>query len=188
MSSLPVIETTRLVLHLPGPEAAEAALAYVTENRVHLAPWEPTPGADFFTVEYWRSRLQRNQDELREDRGLRLMLRRREDPDGAILGVANFSQFWRGPFQACYLGYSLAAAEQGKGLMVEALRPAIRHVFDELAFHRIMANHMPENERSRRLLSRLGFTVEGFARQYLHIDGAWRDHVLTSLTNPRWEA
>ncbi|MBC7910537.1 MAG: alanine acetyltransferase, partial [Pyrinomonadaceae bacterium] len=30
-----------------------------------------------------------------------------------------------------------------------------------------------------------GFTVEGYARDYLLIDGEWRDHVLTSLTNTK---
>jgi ribosomal-protein-alanine N-acetyltransferase len=48
-----------------------------------------------------------------------------------------------------------------------------------------MANFRPENDRSRRLLQRLGFVEEGFARNYLFIDGAWRDHVLTSLDPSR---
>ena len=43
---------------------------------------------------------------------------------------------------------------------------------------------MPENTRSGRLLARLGFVREGYSRRYLFINGAWRDHVLTSLTNP----
>jgi ribosomal-protein-alanine N-acetyltransferase len=46
-----------------------------------------------------------------------------------------------------------------------------------------MANYMPANERSGKLLKRLGFTVEGYARDYLFIAGAWQDHVLTSLAN-----
>jgi ribosomal-protein-alanine N-acetyltransferase len=50
-----------------------------------------------------------------------------------------------------------------------------------------MANYRPENERSARVLERLGFEREGLAREYLFIDGAWRDHVLTSLLNPRYE-
>jgi ribosomal-protein-alanine N-acetyltransferase len=50
-----------------------------------------------------------------------------------------------------------------------------------------MANFRPENERSRRLLERLGFVEEGLARNYLFIDGAWRDHVLTSLTHPAYQ-
>lgn len=41
---------------------------------------------------------------------------------------------------------------------------------------------------SARLLERLGFVKEGYAREYLHIDGAWRDHVLTARTNPGFDA
>ena len=50
-----------------------------------------------------------------------------------------------------------------------------------------MANYRPENDRSRKLLERLGFVREGLARDYLFIDGAWRDHVLTALTNPGFD-
>lgn len=48
-----------------------------------------------------------------------------------------------------------------------------------------MANYMPANARSAAVLQRLGFTIEGTARDYLFLAGAWQDHVLTSLTNPR---
>jgi ribosomal-protein-alanine N-acetyltransferase len=37
--------------------------------------------------------------------------------------------------------------------------------------------------RSGRLLRALGFVVEGYARDYLQINGRWEDHILTSLTN-----
>ena len=71
--------------------------------------------------------------------------------------------------------------------MREALLATNNFMFDVMRMHRIMANHRPENERSARLLQRLGFTREGLARDYLYIDGAWRDHVLTSLVNPRYD-
>ena len=71
--------------------------------------------------------------------------------------------------------------------MEEALRAANAFVFDAMRMHRVMANYRPENERSRRLLERLGFEREGLARNYLFIDGAWRDHVLTSLTHPGYD-
>jgi len=51
--------------------------------------------------------------------------------------------------------------------------------------HRIHANYMPHNRRSGAVLRRLGFVVDGFARDYLQINGRWEDHVLTSLINPR---
>ncbi|MEM9194984.1 MAG: GNAT family N-acetyltransferase, partial [Myxococcota bacterium] len=80
------------------------------------------------------------------------------------------------------------ALRNGQGLMYEALARAIGFAFEELRLHRVMANHRPENRRSARLLERLGFHNEGFARDYLLIDGKWRDHILTALTNPAWTA
>jgi hypothetical protein len=39
----------------------------------------------------------------------------------------------------------------------------------------------------RPLLERLGFASEGLAKDYLFIDGAWRDHVLTARLNPAFD-
>ncbi|MGH9831222.1 MAG: GNAT family N-acetyltransferase, partial [Blastocatellia bacterium] len=39
------------------------------------------------------------------------------------------------------------------------------------------------NSRSGKLLRRLNFVVEGYARDYLCIAGKWEDHIMTSLTN-----
>ena len=82
----------------------------------------------------------------------------------------------------------MAEAEQGKGYMTEGLKSAIDYVFQELNLHRVMANYMPHNQRSGNVLKRLGFVVEGYARDYLLINGKWQDHILTSLTNPHWQA
>jgi ribosomal-protein-alanine N-acetyltransferase len=54
--------------------------------------------------------------------------------------------------------------------------------------HRIMASYMPRNARSEAVLERLGFQKEGFAKDYLLINGKWEDHNLTSLVNPDWTA
>ncbi|PIQ43755.1 MAG: hypothetical protein COV52_04750 [Gammaproteobacteria bacterium CG11_big_fil_rev_8_21_14_0_20_46_22] len=67
--------------------------------------------------------------------------------------------------------------------MSEALRAVIAFVFEEQKLHRLMANYRPENKRSEAVLSNLGFEKEGFAKAYLYLDGAWRDHVLTALVN-----
>jgi len=50
--------------------------------------------------------------------------------------------------------------------------------FGTLKLHRIEAACIPANVASVRLLERTGFKREGFARQYLCIDGAWQDHLL----------
>jgi ribosomal-protein-alanine N-acetyltransferase len=70
--------------------------------------------------------------------------------------------------------------------MFEALQAAITYVFADMSLHRIMANYVPGNKRSGALLSRLGFVQEGYARDYLFLNGKWCDHVMTSLTNANW--
>jgi len=183
----PVFElaTDRLRLVLPDPGEAPRVLGYFADNRGHLEPWSPPAPPDFYTVAFWERRLARSIEEYAEDRSLRLFLYPRHDP-GPVIGSASYTEIVRGGFQACYLGYGLAATAEGKGLMTEALRASLAWVFDELSIHRVMANYMPGNRRSGALLARLGFVVEGHARDYLFIGGAWRDHVLTSLTNPGW--
>jgi ribosomal-protein-alanine N-acetyltransferase len=107
-------------------------------------------------------------------------------PDAPVLGIVAFSNIVRGPLHSCFLGYALAERQQGKGLMTEALRLGIRYMFDEMHLHRISANYLPHNTPSAAVLKRLGFTVEGYARDYLRIDGRWQDHILTSLLDPDW--
>ncbi|MEM8160770.1 GNAT family N-acetyltransferase, partial [Morganella morganii] len=63
-------------------------------------------------------------------------------------------------FQACHLGFSLAAAAQGRGLMARALRVANRYCFEQLGLHRIMASHLPRNAPAERLLESLEWKRE----------------------------
>ncbi|MBU6455639.1 MAG: GNAT family N-acetyltransferase, partial [Cyanobacteria bacterium REEB67] len=83
-------------------------------------------------------------------------------------------------------GYSIDQEREGKGMMKEALQSVITYGFTAMNLHRIMANYQPENGKSGGLLRSLGFNVEGYARDYLLIDGKWRDHILTSISNPNW--
>ncbi|GGF16294.1 ribosomal-protein-alanine N-acetyltransferase [Aliidongia dinghuensis] len=178
------IETPRLILTLAPLEAAPRVVAYQRENWEHFARWSAPRGSEELSVANWRRRLEQFAADERAGMALRLMLFRDRDLSGPVLGVINFTQIFRGAFQACYLGYAIDYRLEGRGLMREALEAAIRHVFDAMKLHRIMVNYMPSNERSAALARRLGFIPEGIARDYLYIDGAWRDHVLTALTNP----
>ena len=67
--------------------------------------------------------------------------------------------------------------------MSEAVAAAVNYAFNELGLHRVMANNLPHNAPSANLLRKLGFVTEGYARNYLFIDGQWRDHVLTAKIN-----
>ena len=58
--------------------------------------------------------------------------------------------------------------------------------FEDLGLHRIEAACLPENEASRALLKRCGFNEEGYAREFLRINGRWQDHVLFAILRREW--
>ena len=190
---LPELETARLTLRLARPGMQAPIARFLRENFPgHLERWSPPPADGFFTEAFWAERLDIAVEEFHSDRAVRLVLQPRAAPgtDPAtlpVLGTCNYTNIVRGAYHACHLGYQVARDQQGKGLMNEALVAGNQFMFEAMRVHRIMANYRPENERSRRLLEKLGFQREGLARDYLFIDGAWRDHVLTSLSHPAFD-
>ena len=178
------LDTERLRLEIARPGHEKALARFFAENfEAHLARWSPPPPPGGHTEGWWIERLAVFSREFESGQSARWVIFPKEGDGSEVVGTANVSQVVRGPFQAAYLGYQLASRHEGRGLMTEALRAVVAHAFGPMRLHRLMANHVPENERSRRVLERLGFVREGLARDYLHIGGAWRDHVLNSLTN-----
>jgi ribosomal-protein-alanine N-acetyltransferase len=175
------LKTSRLILTPPGLDDAKEMLDYYERNRANFQPWEPKRDDGFYTVEGMHRRISDMHREMQKLHALHLLLK--TPGSSGIIGECGFTNIVRGPFQACHLGFTICERFQGKGLMHEALQRAISFVFSELGLHRVMANYCPENERSHRLLRRLGFELEGRARAYLNIDGRWKDHILTSLIN-----
>ena len=181
-----MIESERLHLRLPGPgEAAEVA-RYYRENDEHLRPWSPPGSPVLLTAEFWADQLQRWQAERDARTAYRFFLFKRSQPE-TVIGSLGLTTIVRGALQQCFLGYTLAASEQGHGYATEAVEAAVLFAFRELRLHRVSANYMPENTRSARVLRRCGFRVEGYAYDYLFIAGRWADHVLTARLNPDLE-
>lgn len=185
---LPFIATARLVLTVPTANDAHRMLEYVLRNQEHLDPWEPAKGSEYYTLEHWSEHLSFAAEEFAQGKSLRLILLNRENQSGPIQGICTFSNIVRGVFCAAHLGYGLDKGAVGKGLMYEALTAAIEYAFGTMNLHRVMANYIPTNERSGRLLRRLGFTVEGYGRDYVRIAGRWQDHILTALINEKWKS
>ncbi len=178
------LTTQNLILETPEMEDLQAFKDFESRNALHLAKWESTSYLE--SKGDYESCLDSWKNECELGKSVRFFLKPKENPE-MIIGMCNFTQIFRGGFQACYLGYNIDHAYEGKGLMFEAAENGIRYMFEELEVHRIMANYMPVNVRSAKLLSRLGFSVEGFAKNYLSINGRWEDHVLNGLTLEKWK-
>ena len=166
------------------PADSEALYAYYEENAGHLAPWEPLRDPSFYTRESIRRLVADRLGAYVEGRSLHLSAL---DVDGRMVAECDFTNIVRGPFQACTLGFSVAKAKQGQGIMTGVVKRGTEIVFSEFGLHRIMANFMPRNTASARVLEKCGFVREGLARKYLKIAGRWEDHVLTALINPASE-
>ncbi len=177
------LTTLNLILRTPRREDLSSLKAFEDRNKGHLAKWETI--TDVSSDEDTHQRLMNWQKECEEGKAARFFIFTKENPD-QIIGMCNFTQIFRGVFQACYLGYKIDQKYEGQGFMFEALQKAIQYVFEELKLHRIMANYIPINKRSAKLLNRLGFAIEGFAKNYLLINNRWEDHILTALSYEQW--
>ena len=187
VKAAPQLISTRTIIRLADRSDVPAILDYYTQNKLHLAPFEPKKCDNFYTQSYWCKEVEARWQAFKSDSYLKLFLFSQDNPK-AIAGSINFANFIHGSFQSCTLGYSLAVDRQGKCYMSEALEIAIAYVFTQLNLHRIMAAYLLDNQRSGKLLKRIGFVVEGYACDYLMINGQWQDHILTSLINRNWKA
>ncbi|MEO7150378.1 MAG: GNAT family N-acetyltransferase [Burkholderiaceae bacterium] len=182
------LRTPRLWLQAPRVDLAPGVTEFLRRNRAHFAPWDPPASPQVTSVAFQRGALREAARAFADGSAYRWWL----SPEAApleVIGSIHFSNLARGAFHSATLGYSLDVEAVGQGLMTEALRCAIDVVFSPLVnLHRIQASWRPTNLRSGAVLQRLGFHDEGLARDYLYIDGRWRDHRIVALLNPAFIA
>lgn len=181
------LHTERLLIRELGPRDARAMHEFNTRNRWYHERWEPKRTAEYYTVRFQRRLFRRlRRDVATIPFAFFRSAAERSARDALPHGVITFTNIVRGPFQSCFLGYRLAASAEGRGLMTEALSATIAYMFEVEGLHRVEANIMPTNERSVRVVTRLGFAFEGRSPRYLRIQGRWEDHDHYVLLNDRW--
>jgi len=91
---------------------------------------------------------------------------------------------------AVELGWRLARRHWGRGYAVEGARAAAAFGFEEVGLDEIVSFTTVANERSRRVMERLGMThdaADDFQHPLLAPDDPIRPHVLYRLTRAAWE-
>src|SRR5262245_19003179 len=176
---LPIVAGDGVYLRAPQMADFPEWAAVREESRDFLTPWEPTWLHDDLTRGAFRRRLKRYAEDLRSDQAYPFFLFRRADD--ALVGGLTLANVRRGVAQAGSLGYWIGQPFARRGLMTAAVNALIPFVFSTLRLHRLEAACIPSNIASVRLLEKTGFTREGFAREYLCINGIWQDHLLYAL-------
>ena len=165
-----------VILRAPqGTDHAEwAALREL--SRDFLTPWEPIWPADDLSRSAFRRRIRRYTEDLRTDQSYAFLIFRSND--GRMVGGLTLANVRRGVAQAGSLGYWMGFPYARQGYMTAAVRAVIPFAFSTLRLHRLEAACIPTNSASIRLLENTGFVREGYAREYLCINGIWQDHLL----------
>ncbi|MEY2617640.1 MAG: hypothetical protein RL522_642 [Pseudomonadota bacterium] len=168
----------------PHPDLAQAYARFHARNRFHLR-MAMTQTPELEDPSYWEVELAGRRAAMQAGQAVHLVGIPRDASHAApALGdIGALVSFWNiehGEFQGCSFSILLDRYLEGRGLMYALTEPAVREVMARYQLHRVMATHLPENLRSARLLRRLGFVVEGYARDFLRINGRWRDTVLLS--------
>lgn len=168
-------------IYLRAPQMGDFPVwaALRQESRSFLIPWEPTWPADDLTRGAFRRRIRRYLQDIRDDAAYPFFVFRAADD--AFAGGLTLSNVRRGVTQSCSLGYWIGAPFARQGLMSAAVAAVLPFVFEHLRLHRLEAACLPNNAASIRLLEKVGFTREGFARRYLRINGIWQDHILFAM-------
>lgn len=178
------IATHRLELRPLTLDDAEELLLLKLRNREAFKPFDPPYPDGHFT-------LRAQQDIIREfertqrlgtSYGFGIFLKK----DHELLGRVAIRNVERGAAMSGTLGFFLDAGHQSQGYMTEACKAIVNYAIKQIALHRVEAAVMPHNTASRRVFEKLGFRVEGLARSYLYIDGAWRDHLIYAVTKEDW--
>lgn len=107
-----------------------------------------------------------------------------------IIGTVTFqSDLHRLNKRAVLLGYDLAYKYWGNGYMPEAVELALKEAFVNKKAMIVSVSHFAENDRSRRVIEKVGFQYEGKLRQeFVRFDNRVFDSLIYSMTKEEYDA
>lgn len=150
-------------------------------DRDYLEIWEPTGtgpwaqrnSARAWISQYWAVRALANRGQC---------LPFAITVDGEFAGQLTVGNVIRGSLRSAWLGYWVDSSLTGGGVATAAVALVADHLFTAARIHRIEATVHPENAASLRVLAKADFRQEGLFKRYLHVNGAWQDHLYFALT------
>ena len=169
-AAFPELETPRLLLREPRPEDAAALFAVFSDEEV-VRYYGVLPHR---SVDESAALIRRHGEWYAAQRAIRWAITRWGED--VFLGSCGFHRFDRESRRA-ELGYEVGRAHWRQGIAGEAVGALLAFGFEQMGLHRIEAAVDGDNEPSKRLLLKLGFTYEGRLRQrFWFNDRYWDEH------------
>ena len=162
-----ILETERLVLR-PVESGDWRSLYPIMSDPVVMAHWDSSEIEDPEAVEQM---VAAQVDDMAAGSACYWVVERSQDR--VFLGACDLSEIdWR--HRRGEVGFVLAVAAWGQGYGLEAMRAVVDHAAG-LGIKRLWARAHAGNDRSERLLKRLGFEEEGYLRGHIQRAGERRD-------------
>lgn len=178
-AAFPALETARLRLRAVRPGDVTAVFALFSDpNVTRYYGMDP-----YTTIDQAAQRVSAIRQNYLKRRGIRWAITR--PGDDRLIGTVGLMN-WKPKFFSAAVGYELAPAYWGQGMMTEALTAVLRYGFTLMALNRIEAFVAPGNAPSIALLQRLGFANEGLMREYGYWGQTFHDLYLFALLKREW--
>lgn len=167
-------------LRLLEERDADELYRLIDANREYLARWLPWAATE--TADEVLAFIRSTRRQLADNNGIQTAL----IIDGRIAGVVGVHGIsWTD--RSTELGYWLAEAFQGRGLMTLAVRAYISHAFRVWDLNRVELRAAVDNARSRAIAERLGFRSEGVLRQAERVGDRVCDLAVYAVLAAEWD-
>lgn len=176
---LPILQTERLVLRAFDANDAASLYAFAqSETVAHMAGFKPHR-----SLEESRKMVQ---DFIASGAVWAVVEKR----TGRMIGFVSLHiDNTRYTGHARKLAYTLGEAYWGQGFATETCRELIRYAFEDCECQVLSVSHFPFNQKSKRVIKKLGFAYEGIQRHAHDLpDGTVADLVQYSLLKSEYEA
>jgi len=179
--NFPTLETERLVLRNLTEEDAEQIFQYASDQDVaRYVTWDVHQTMND-TYNFIRFALSRYEERKVAPWGIVYK------DEGKVIGTIDFV-YWNTDHKRAEIGYVLAKAYWGKGIMTEAASKVLEYGFNEMGLERIEARCLVENIGSERVMQKIGMTYEGTLRNCMYVKGNFRTlKVYSILRNEYFE-
>ncbi|MFQ7311104.1 GNAT family N-acetyltransferase [Sellimonas sp.] len=166
----------RLIYRLADPAFCRMAAEFFQRNKEILKISEDRKPEEFYLPEFQKIWLEMQREKAEEREWLSFYIFEKRKP-GRIIGTVTVSNFRCAKTVSGTIGYRIDLEKQGQGYGTEAAYVGTRIGFDELGLRKMVADVMPNNRASLRVLEKCGYEREGYFRRNIKINGKWEDHI-----------
>ncbi len=160
---------------------AESVLRLVEENREYLSRWLPW-ALEGPALEKTEAFIRGQLEKFIQGRALPTGIWYQ----GELVGLISYNRI-EPHLRVGEIGYWLAEAYQGRGIMTRACRALVSYGFRVLGLQRIEIRVATDNLRSRAIPERLGFRKEGVLRRSARLGDRYLDMIMYAMLEEEWE-